>query len=786
MLTTKYLIRFLLLNCLIYLFPLSGQVLQYENHIINNIEVIVHTQCGEITDSNAVMARMRTKEGGFFSQSDFDEDLKTLAQEYDRIDPSIETEDEFVSIKIEVWPKPTIRAIHWHGNHRMKTSKLQDELNVACGSVFDRLEFNTAFHKLNKYYIKKGYFEVELDYQVDIDCDTNEVEINITIIEGRSGKIQDIVFVNFTEKEESEILKQMITKKYNLFLSWITEEGTYNEEAIQQDKLIITNYLQNLGYADAQVDLTVTEPCKSKDRIVVTFTADRGERYYFGKLSFEGNTLICDQDIDPLFLIREGLPYSLEDIRNTLENIQDAYGQLGYIDAFVDFDPELVEGEYRYNINFKIEEGQQYRIGLLRVFGNTTTKTSVILHETLLIPGEIFNVSKLKATEVRLTNVGYFKNVNVYIVKGTESPLGSNYRDVYIEVEETGTGQFSAFLGYSTTEEIFGGINITEKNFNHEGFYYYMRDGMSAFRGGGEYAHLTLQVGQKSRNYTFSWTKPYFMDTQWIIGFDLSKSTSSYVSKDYSIDTISLVLRAHYNINAFLRTGFQYRLKNGVINIHHHGHDNSDLEKAARLNDLISAIGYSLAYDSTNHPVKPTSGFKSKVLMEFAGLGGHHSFFSIGYFNSFYLPIGSRMVMKYRADLKFIQPLFNTTYNTMPVDERIFLGGDFNVRGYRPYRLGPRFDHDKDAPKGGISMQLCSVELLRRITKDYEGFLFFDAAHLSGDTWDFGRMSASVGVGMNCKFLECIPAITFGYGHPLNPRGSSEVKKFFISVGGNF
>ena len=108
-----------------------------------------------------------------------------------------------------------------------------------------------------------------------------------------------------------------------------------------------------------------------------------------------------------------------------------------------------------------------------------STKTSVILHETLLIPGEIFNTLKLKATERRLTNIGYFKNVNVYIVKGTESSLlEGNYRDVYIEVEETNTGQFSAFLGYSSVEEIFGGISITERNFNHEGLYYMWRDGV--------------------------------------------------------------------------------------------------------------------------------------------------------------------------------------------------------------------------------------------------------------------------------------------------------------------
>ena len=776
---------FLFLNLFIFTF-VEGQVLQYENQKVDKIEVILHTQNGIVMDSQAVTTRMTTKVDGFFSQAEFDEDLKNLATDYDRIEPAIEMEGESLKIIVELWTKPIICSITWCGNHHIKTHKLQSELGITCKSVFDRLEFNTAFNKLKNYYVKKGYFEAELDYQIENNCETNEVSIQVFIKEGRSGKIQKIEFVNFCEQEESEILHDLITKKYNVFLSWMTEEGIYNEEAVQQDKLVITNYLQNQGYADAQVELVVTESCKAKDRIIVTFIADKGERYYFGKLSFEGNQIICDQEIDRSFDIREGQPYSLDKIRATIENINLVYGRLGYIDSIVDFDAELDECNYRYHLHFTIEEGEQYRIGLLKVFGNCVTKTPAILHETLVIPGELFNTAKLKATEARLTNIGYFKHVNVYFVKGTESSLGNNYRDVYIEVEETGTGQFSAFLGYSSAEEIFGRINVTEKNFNYEGFYYFMRDGIAAFRGGGEYAHLTAQVGQRSRNYTVSWTKPYFMDTQWVIGFDLTKSNTQYISKDYEIHTVALILRAQYNLNSFTRLGLQYRLKNGGLIIRNYKHSAKELRRAAKIHDLISAFGVSLNYDSTDHPIKPFSGFRSKLLLEYAGLGGCHNFFSIGYLNSYYMSVGSRMVLKYRADFKFIQPLFDTSANRIPVDERIFLGGEFNVRGFRPYRLGPRFKKDRDAPKGGISLQFYSVELTRRLTQDFETFVFLDAGHLSDKTWEFGRLSTSIGIGMNCKFLSCIPPITLGMGYPLNARGSSEVKRFFISVGGNF
>lgn len=781
-------IPFLLAFLLLAFLPQHGvcQVLQYEDQLIYKVDIIVHTRSGTVCDTNSILNRLRTKEGGIFSQSSFDEDLKTVSQDYDRVEPTVESTDDGVSVTIHLWPKPTIRTIHWHGNHNIKTSALQKELGISCFSVFEKQAFNLAFHKLKAYYISHGYFEAQLDYHVEMDLETNEVVITIDIIEGRSGKIQEIEFIDFTEDEQRDILHDMVTKKYNLFTSWYTNTGIYNEDAIQQDKLVITNYLQNNGYADASVDINVMESCKT-NRIIVSIKANKGPLYTFGALSFEGNCIIDDATIDRLFEIRPGDPYSLEGIRETIETLTDAYGRVGYIDAVIDFEPELVEGEYRYNVRFKIEEGQQFRVGLIRIFGNTCTKTPVILHETLLIPGEIFNTIKLKATERRLINIGYFKNVNVYIVKGTESSLlEGNYRDVYIEVEETNTGNFSAFVGYSSVEELFAGINITERNFNHEGLYYMWRDGMRALRGGGEYLSLGTQIGQKSRTYTLSWTKPYFLDTKWTIGFDLSKSTTRYISKDYDLQTIALALRANYDLNQFLRFGLQYRLKNGWVDLHHHGSHIHDLRRDANINGLISAIGTSLSYDSTDHPIKPSEGFRSKLFVEYAGVGGDHHFLNVGYMNSYYLPVGSRLVVKYRADFRFIQPFGDTRYDTIPLDERIFLGGDFMVRGFRPYRLGPHYPHDKDAPRGGLSMQYYSIEMSRRIIQDWEVFAFLDAGHLSAGTWEFGRMSVSIGYGTRFKVIDSIPPITIGMGYPLNAHSRSDVKKFFFSFGGNF
>lgn len=820
--TTLYYVILLLSFCCGNIF---GQSLQYENQIIENIDIEMMTLGpGTSLDNSNVTSRIKTRKGDIFSQIDFDNDLKTLANEFDRVEPTLNMIEGKLYITLKIWPKPTIRSISWSGNHKIKTSRLEKELGIAACAIFDRQAFNTAFHKLKAYYVKKGFFEASLDYKVELDPVANEVDIEVCIKEGRAGRIKKIIFDGFTCEEEEALLETMVTKKYFFLTSWVTDEGTYNEEAVQQDRFTVLSYLQNEGYADASVDIEVCE-AKQKNRIVIRIIADKGEVYSFGKISIAGNVLFTTDNLLARFPFEEGDAFSPEAIRNTIKGITEMYGRRGYIDAIVDYETRLDCDGRSYSIHFNVEEGEKFCVGLIKVFGNCSTQTNVILHEVLLTPGEVFNITKLQLTEEKLKNIGYFKNVNVYAVK-SDGPggLGAHYRDVHIEVEETITGNFGAGFGYSSVESLFGELKITERNFNYKGLSRLFSQGPSALRGGGEFVSLSAMIGTRSRKYGFSWTKPFFRDTKWIVGFDLERSSNRYISKDYDIEATGGTIHGAYPLNPFLRVGVHYRLRNTFVRLSEHSssssskkdHEHEDTqdpikklsssskkhdgsksksskssssdsseEVQAHTKGLISAAGTSLSYDSTDHPAAPTRGFKSRLEGEFAGLGGDHMFISLAYLNSYYIKAGQKGVIKLRADTRFILPIFGSTWEGIPLDERLFLGGDNTVRGYRSYKIGPQFEKTGD-PKGGMSMQMLTLEYNRYLFKRLDGFLFLDAGHLSDKFFNFGKLFYSVGFGVKIRAMDSIPPIVLGMGFPLNPDSRGDVKKFFFTLGGRF
>lgn len=739
---------------------------------------------GTIFDQKIILTKMDTKIGDPFSQGTFDKDLKMLSNEYDRVEPNLEIRQGEVYLIIKVWPRPKIRSIVWQGNHFIKTRALKSELGIKLGTIFKRQKFNTAFNKLKEYYIKKGYFESQLDYELKRDPDTNEVEISIRIDEGRAGIVDQIIFEGFTKEETSELLGMIYIKKHNFFTSWFTGHGRFNEEAIEQDKLTIVNFLQNEGFADAKVHLRIDDS-PSPGKILIILQAEHGAVYHLGKITFTGNKLFPDKDIESLFMARPEDVYSPEKLRDSAQAIKHFYGRKGYIDAAVDYEIQIDEVKPIYNVHFTIEEGSQFKIGIIRIQGNTQTQSSVILRESLLVPGETFDAAKLQATQAKLENIGYFKSVNVYAVRTQDDEsFGENYRDVFIEVKETSTGSINAFAGFSSADSVFGGLELSETNFNYKGLGSMFQDGLSALRGGGEYFQIRANVGSKQSSYVLSWMTPYFQDTLWRVGFDISSTFSHVVSNDIHISTLGGSLFANYPVTNLWTFGTRYRIRNST----------NDLTSKKDLNPLeihqidqdglISALSVSMNYDSTNRIIKPQRGFRSYIEGEYAGLLGKFYFLKMSYTNTYYSQLWSKGTMKYRFDFRFIDPIFSTSSpSQIPLSERFYLGGEGSVRGYKAFDLGHHFSNED--PKGGISSSVISIEYLQEILKVLDLFLFVDAGSLSLQPFHVGVFRMSWGFGARIELMNHVPVI-LGMGFPANPKDVSEVQKFYFSMGGQF
>lgn len=774
----------------------------YEDKRVKEIEVVIDCRGEHLIDPSPILSRMKTQKGDLFSQQTFDNDLKTLSEEYDRVEPSLRLKDGQVYIEIRVTPRPLIHTIVWEGNKQFKTSTLQEELKIQPHTLFNRQSFNKAFNQLKEFYFKKGYFESQLSYSVVPLPDSNQVDIVIEIEEGQPGYIKEIRFNGLTKEEEEEIREQFYLKKYNFLTSWISGAGIYRDEMLEQDQMTLVTYLHNKGFADARVEIQKWEDPASK-KLIIQIDVEKGQVYHFGDVAFEGNTLISNEDLEKRALFKEGSTFSPEKMQQTSQAIKELYGQKGYIDASVQFEANLREDEPIFDVHYTIEEGLQYKIGLIHIFGNSATNSNVILRESLLVPGETFDARKLKATQQRLEAVGYFKSVNVYAVRSPEdNDPNSNHRDVYIEVEETSTGNVSLFMGFSSTDDVFGGLDLTERNFNAAGILKAFGGHLSSLRGGGEYFHVRGTAGNKQNNILISWLNPYVNDSLWRLGVELS-TTFSDLQDNVNVKTYGGSITASYPLSTFWTTGFRQRFRHSYDHLELHAYDGSETARKSfeeqqnlvNQNGLVSAVSWNVNYDSTNSPYKPRKGWRSYFETEMAGVGGKYQFFKTAYLNSLYFPVSKKGTLKFRAEFKYMIPFGKTDREHVPYSERFFLGGDSTVRGYQPFLLGPVIhlrdwtgrNHPTRTAKGGLSSSLLSLEYNYEVIRMLDLFTFVDVGSVSFDSFAANHIRPTTGVGARIDLGNRAP-IMVGWGIPLvrKDRHNHKWQRVFFSMGGQF
>ncbi|MEC8306373.1 MAG: BamA/TamA family outer membrane protein, partial [Chlamydiota bacterium] len=391
-------------------------------------------------------------------------------------------------------------------------------------------------------------------------------------------------------------------------------------------------------------------------------------------------------------------------------------------------------------------------------------------------------------------NTGYFKSVSLYPLQreSGEEMEGKKYRDVVIEVEEGQTGNASLFFGMSSLDNIFGGLSLTENNFNAGGLTSFLKEGLGQLRGGGEYLDLRLQIGKQKR-CTMNWVNPYFRDTLWTVGWDVNASKGQVQTNEYDVIQYGSGVFVSYPFMRNWTLGSKIRCNRSIMTA-------DELKKERHIENTTGVIlgwGWSATYDTILNPLLPRSG--SKFSLESEVVGDWSQIPTLDVFSwvkaealmQSYYPVTERSTFKVRCNVKFLFPFLKGKPDDIPPNERFYLGGVYSVRGYKDFNIGPKFTKkgetypDPEAPTGGISSLLASVEYIQHIAPICDAFLFFDGGTISMKRLDIPNFRMSYGAGCQLRMGNGMPFI-IGYGIPINPGKENEEKRFFLSFGGQF
>jgi len=150
----------------------------------------------------------------------------------------------------------------------------------------------------------------------------------------------------------------------------IYSEGTVDSDLVLEGQQNLTNYFQNKGFYDAKV---TTDLRRQPDRIVLSYTIDRGAKHKVDGISFHGNSQISAKELAPLVQVKRSHLWthgkiSQKLLKRSTDNLLALYRDKGFEDAKVT--PQVTDREPKIDIAFEIEEGAQTLVDHVEVTGN--------------------------------------------------------------------------------------------------------------------------------------------------------------------------------------------------------------------------------------------------------------------------------------------------------------------------------------------------------------------------------------------------------------------------------
>jgi len=685
---------------------------------------------------------------------------------------------EGIFLTIRVVEYPRLEKVKVSGNDKLKKQDIMDAVDLLPGQVLRDSQILKTQRSLEKLYAEKGYMLAKIEIKPVTIENTGQVVLNIDIEEGKKVKIKNIRFLGneahevkkpgfpfntlywtidwifpdkpFTEQKLKHQLKE--TKEKGIFRS-----GEFKPDKFEEDKENVEKYYHDRGYRDMTVAQDSIFYSPDRKRMFIDIFLNEGHLYYFGDITFQGNTLFTETELKEKVLFQSGDVYSQDKLeQSTQRQIGDMYYDLGYIYSSVT-PIEIPQGDSVMNIRFDITEGNQFKVRAINFSGNTKTKEKVIRREFTLKPGDTFDVSKLRRSIREITILNYFAN----IVPDVE-PVSEDEVDLYIKVEEKSTDQAQMSAGYSERDGMIGSIGFTMNN----------------LFGNGHRFSLDWNFGYVYRQFSISFTEPWFLDTPTLLGcsfYHTKRGGTFYGFTERIIGGTARIGRRFRWPDDYFRGDWIYRLEQTEYSDFSTSFAASNprnlQENVPRISSGVTQV---ITRDSRNNPEFPSEGSVNSFSAELTGgpFLGDDQYHKYIISSEWYIPFTGKLVLYSLTKGGILQGLTNKTQD-IPYVEHFFMGGSGlqlgePLRGYDEREVGPI---SSGYPAGGKTMFKQTFELRFPLVENptVYGLLFAEGGNC---WWDFSQtdlfnLRRSVGLGVRL-FMPMVGLIGLDYGYGID------------------
>ena len=723
-----------------------------------------------------------------------------------------------IDLQLEIKELPTLSDVKIEGLRKSKAETIIKETELTAGKkLSESFLTNTKNYIVNKYK-KNGYLNTKVTLNTipdDTVPGTNNLKMVVKVDRGSPVKIKDIDF------EGNEVfgaikLRQKLKKTKKKFPLRFWKKSKFIVKEYEEDKQNLIDFYKEKGYRDARIitDSIISIEDKS---MAIQLKIQEGNRYYFGDISYLGNSAYTNDQLNRVLGIAPGDPYNgvllkerIQDEKPDANDLSNLYQNNGYLFSNINAVEVSAEND-TIDMEIRVTEGKLARFNKISVVGNDKTNDHVIFRELRTKPGELYSKDKVVRTVRELGQLGFFDAEQISPNFKNVDPNNGTV-DIELGLVESGASQIELQGGYGGGGFI-GTLGLSFNNFSMRNLWN-KKEYKPLPMGDGQSLALRLQASQFYSTYSFSFSEPWLGGRQ-PVQFSTSLShTNQYrydfftrradKSQSFEISGISVGLARRLKVPDDFFTLSQslayqyYNLNNYYTGLFTFGDGEA------------SNLTYTIALSRNNtytNPIFPTGGSTFSISAKFTppyslfsdidyadlenqaeyqDLQGNVlqdkvdqerfrwlEYYKLKFNGTWYTQLIGKLVLKTQADFGFIGA-YNQDRGYIPF-ERFYLGGDgmanFAMDGRENIALRGYENQSLSSRDGSIIYNKFSLELRYPVTLKPSASIYALTFLESGNGYDSFRAfnpfeskrSAGAGVRIFMPAFGLL-GIDFGYG----------------------
>ncbi|PYL69069.1 MAG: hypothetical protein DMF28_04610, partial [Verrucomicrobia bacterium] len=655
-------------------------------------------------------------------------------------------------------------------------SALKEEITTVQDFGLSAARADDLAFFLEVFYRKHGYAKVNVHYVIESGS-----RLRLDITEGPRFMLRTVIFDGNAREPADKLFEYMVGPTRERY-SKLEKRLPFVAADMEEGAHLVDRFYIADGFLDAVVDPPRYNFQEQSSDVDVVVPVHEGRQYFFGSVSFSGQTVYGAEALRGQIVDLLQRPYTEVRVADIPRRLQAYFKARGYYDIKVEASgapEEAVNG--RVPVEITISPGPVYHFDGVTVNGLTRLHPSFVTKRFARLNGKTYSPDVLDERFRTLMKTGQFNLLQIKPV-----PVDGNLLRLDISAEEAKSKEFGFWVGYDTYEGALAGVQVGDRD----------------LFGYGRPVTASIEVSQRSYKGEILYQDPFFLDTDFVFTARAAALTFNY--DGYT----KFELGGRFELSRKITKYDEAAL---ILSVRHVKITDSQIKPEFLLGPsgyLVNTIGLTNTLDVRESPYVNPRGFLIGNTVEVASsaLGGDIEFIRGTMRVSYYLPFGpkpltpgvvvdestgtpfqrwfrqSSIAFGARAGITHSLTTSGSAEATaIPIDERFFNGGATTVRSFGERDLGPHDNHGH--PVGGEFFTVFNVEYTFPIFGELQGVIFTDAGNLLPTSEDIGLSDMRYAIGAGLRYKLPVGPIRLDYGINPDPHPDEGFGAFHFSFG---